>query len=173
MFNTKQSINVLHFILKFINLNIKIMKKFILFLICSFIFFGLNAQITGYEAKSTDTVQGKVQPKGEANVNMKIDQAEATFPGGNDSLFKVIYSKLVYPQNAVDSNLQGEILLSFNVNFDGKVSRVSVVSGVGHGVDELVVEIIKGLIFEPAKMNGVAFRSQLFYTIPVAARSGK
>ena len=164
---------MLHFILKFINFNIKIMKKIFLFFICSFIFISLNAQITGYEAKSTDTVQGKVQPKGDANVNMKIDQAEATFPGGNDSLFRVIYNKLVYPEAAIAANVQGEILLSFNVNFDGKVSRLSVISGVGNGIDELVSEIIKGLTFEPAKMNGVAFRSQVFYTIPIAARSGK
>ena len=149
------------------------MKKFILLFICSIIFIGLQAQITGYEVKKTDTVQGKVDAKGTANVNMKIDQAEATFPGGNDSLFRLIYSKLIYSDESKTANVQGEISLSFNVNFDGKVSRISVVSGVGHGIDEKVVDIIKDLIFLPAKMNGVAFRSQVFYTIPVAARSGK
>jgi len=149
------------------------MKKFILLIICSATFVVLQAQITGYEAKKTDTVQGKVDAKGTANVNMKIDQAEATFPGGNDSLFKLIFSKLTYSEEAIAANLTGEILLSFNVNFDGKVSRISIISGVGHGVDEKVTDIIKDLIFIPAKMNGTAFRSQVFYTIPIAARSGK
>lgn len=149
------------------------MKKIVLIIVCSFAFIGLQAQITGYEVKATDTVQGKVDAKGVADVNMKIDQAEATFPGGNDSLFRLIYSKLVCPQAAIDSNLQGEIMLSFNVNFDGKVSRISIISGVGYGIDEKVTEIIKDLVFTPARMNGVAYRSQVFYTIPIQARGGK
>ena len=149
------------------------MKKIILIIISSFVYISLQAQITGYEVKASDTVQGKVDAKGVADVNMKIDQTEATFPGGNDSLFRLIYSKLVYPQAAIDSNLQGEIMLSFNVNFDGKVSRISIISGVGFGIDEKVTEIIKDLVFIPARMNGVAYRSQVFYTIPIQARSGK
>lgn len=149
------------------------MKKIIFILICTFAVSMLNAQITGYEAKATDTVQGKVEAKGVADVNMKIDQDEATFPGGNDSLFRIIYSKLIYSQEAIDANLQGEIMMSFNVNFDGKVNRINIISGVGYGIDEKVADIIKDLIFDPARMNGTAFRSQVFYTIPIVARGGR
>ena len=56
------------------------MKKIILLITFIVALLNLQAQITGYEAKKTDTVQGKVDAKGVANVNMKIDQAEATFP---------------------------------------------------------------------------------------------
>ena len=149
------------------------MKNFILILICSLLHIALQAQITDYEAKKTDTLQGKVEAKGTANINMKIDQAEAAFPGGNDSLFKIIFSKLTYSDEAVAANLQGEITISFNVNFDGKVNRTNIISGVGQGVDEKVIEIFKDLVFEPAKMNGIAFRSQVLYTIPVAARKSR
>jgi len=149
------------------------MKNVLLIIALSMSVLYLQAQITGYEAKGTDTIQGKVENKGAADVNMKIDQGEASFPGGNDSLFRIIFSKLQYPDEAIAENLQGEILLSFNVNFDGKVQRPSIISGVGYGIDEKVIDIIKELIFEPATMNGVAFRSQVFYTIPIVARSGK
>jgi len=145
------------------------MKKISLFFVFSIIFIGLQAQITGYDAKTSDTVQGKVDAKGVADVNMKIDQAEATFPGGNDSLFRLIYAQLQYTEEAIEAKLQGEMLISFNVNFDGKVSRVNIISGVGYGMDEKVTEIIKNLIFDPARMNGVPFRSQVFYTIPIQA----
>jgi len=145
------------------------MKKFTLIFVFSLVLIGLQAQITGYEAKSSDTTQGKVEAKGVADVNIKIDQAEATFPGGNDSLFRLIYSKLQYTEEAVEAKLQGEMLISFNVNFDGKVSRINIISGVGYGMDEKVTDIIKDLIFDPARMNGVPFRSQVFYTIPIQA----
>ena len=147
------------------------MKNFIL--IVTFLIFAYQSQsqITGYEAKGTDTTQAKVDPNVNQHVNMKIDQSEASFPGGNDSLFRHIFTKLTYSEEAIEDNVTGEILISFNVNFDGKVRDISILQGVGYGIDEKVSQIIKDLIFIPARMNNTAFRSQVFYTIPINARS--
>jgi len=147
------------------------MKKLIFFIVVLFCTYQLQSQITGYEAKSTDTTQAKVDPNVNQHVNMKIDQSEASFPGGNDSLFKLIFSKLEFSEEAIEDNVTGEILISFNVNFDGKVRDISILQGVGYGIDEKVSAIIKDLIFVPARMNNTAFRSQVFYTIPINARS--
>ncbi|MDD3878116.1 MAG: energy transducer TonB [Bacteroidales bacterium] len=142
---------------------------FIFILFCASIV--LNAQVTGYTPTATDTAQARVDPNVNQDVNMSINQNEAYFEGGNDSLFKVIYSKLEYSEEAIAANVQGNILLSFFVNFDGKVRNVNVLEGVGHGIDEKVVDIIKELVFVPAKMNNTAYRSQVFYTVPVNAMS--
>jgi len=128
------------------------------------------AQITGYEAQKSDTAQAQVAPGVNQNVNMKIEQGEAYFPGGNDSLFRLIYSRLEFSDEAIEANANGEILLSFFVNFDGKVRDVSILEGIGYGIDKSVADIIKELIFEPARMNDTAFRSQVFYTVPVDVR---
>jgi len=140
---------------------------------CSFLLIGfmLQAQITGYTPATTDTAQARVDPNVNQDVNMKIDQHEAYFEGGNDSLFRIIYSQLEFSEEAIGANVQGNILLSFFVNFDGKVRNINVLEGVGYGIDERVAEIIKDLVFVPAKMNNTAYRSQVFYTVPISARS--
>ncbi len=147
------------------------MKKVLLYLLCIGIMHQAYTQITAFDAQATDTTQARVDPNVNQNVNLKIEQSEALFPGGNDSLFRLIYSKLEFSEEAIQAGIQGEILLSFYVNFDGKVRDVSILQGVGYGIDQGVSAIIKDLIFEPARMNETAFRSQVFYTIPVSIRS--
>lgn len=147
------------------------MKKLFTLSIFLLVSLVLTAQITGYEAKERDTLPARDEPAARSNVNMSIDQTEAHFPGGNDSLFRLIYSSLDFSDSPIEEDVHGEIMLSFYVNFDGAVSNVSVLQRVGHGVDEKVVEIIETLSFVPARMNETTFRSQVFYTVPISIRA--
>ena len=70
---------------------------------------------------------------------------------------------------SIAANAEGEIMLSFVVNFDSTVVNPSVVKKFGYTVDDQMIELVKKLKFIPAKMNGVVTRSNHMISIPLRA----
>jgi hypothetical protein len=50
--------------------------------------------------------------------------------GGMSEMMKFIQSNLVYPQDAIENNVQGRVFLSFIVQEDGQITHVKVIKGV-------------------------------------------
>lgn len=78
---------------------------------------------------------------------------EPTFPGGEDAMFKFIYDNLKYPVQAAREGIEGEVVLSLEINKDGSIEYINV---EGVPVDwslvseaERVVEMMPN--FEPAR----------------------
>lgn len=124
---------------------------------------------TGYKANKTDTNQ-KILEKGKNyDQNFDIENHEAFYLEGEDSLFKQLYKRIVIPKEAHDANLVGQAMISFQVNFDGKVSRATSISRVGYGIDEQLTAVLNSLEFVPATQGGMAYRSEVILEIPVKA----
>ena len=80
-----------------------------------------------------------------------------------------VYKYLKYPREAIERNLQGQVLVSFIIEKDGSVTDVT----VEHGIDELlddeavrVVEVSPKWI--PGQIKGVKVRTRI--VIPVEFR---
>jgi hypothetical protein len=124
---------------------------------------------TGYDAKKTDTQQKVLDKHKNYDVNFEVANHEAYFPEREDSLFRYLYSKLIIPKEAVDINLVANAMISFQVNFDGKVAKANSINKVGYGIDEQLVSNLNGLVFIPAKQGNTPYRSEIILEIPIKA----
>jgi len=98
-----------------------------------------------------------------------VQQQPAHYPKG-DTALQIYFNKNVkYSQQAYDHRAYGYVQLSFDVKPDSTLSDIVVLKGIGYGVDEEVVRLIKPLKFAPAISNNVVIRSNMIISINVKA----
>lgn len=85
------------------------------------------------------------------------------FPGGKKALNAFIKDNLKYPKAALENKIEGKVYLQFEVNNNGKVSKVKVRNGIGYGCDEEAIRIIKLMRYTPAqnKRNKVVLKKNI------------
>lgn len=94
---------------------------------------------------------------------------EVQFKGTDEQLVGYFMENVNFSEEAITANAEGEVMLSFSVNFDSTVVNPIVVKKFGYGVDEQMVELVKPLKFIPAKMNGVLIKQTHMISIPLRA----
>jgi TonB family protein len=95
-----------------------------------------------------------------------IAEEMPVFPGGSAEMMSYIQKNLKYPVEAVETALQGRVILQFIVTEDGSIADVNVVRSVDPIVDEEAVRVVKGMPkWIPGKKDGKAVNVK--YTIPV------
>ncbi len=91
------------------------------------------------------------------------------FPGGDDSLVKYISMHVIYPQQALDYNIQGKVYVQIVVEKSGKVTNVTILKGLRGadiGCHNEAIRVIKSLPdFTPAQLHGRKVRC--YFTIPI------
>lgn len=95
-------------------------------------------------------------------------EEEATFPGGTAAMNAYIVNNLVYPQIAIENNLQGKCYLKFVVSVDGSISQVTVVRGVQGcpECDKAALKVVKSMPnWKPGKNNGRSVAS--WFQLPI------
>jgi protein TonB len=88
------------------------------------------------------------------------------FPGGNTALLELIGKSIVYPEEALENNIQGRVILKFVVNPDGSVGRIEILKGVDPLLDKEAVRVVGSLPkFKPGKQNGIPV--PVWFMVPV------
>lgn len=77
--------------------------------------------------------------------------------GSIDSLSKEVQ----YTQEAYDEEIEGRIVVQFIVDEKGEVEDPEIIRGLGHGLDQQALEVIKQAKFDPGKHRGEAVRIQI------------
>lgn len=77
-----------------------------------------------------------------------------------------------YTEQARNARLEGSVILQVAVRPDGTVApdSISVIQGLGMGLDEEAIESIKRWIFKPAYRNGKPLGINMAVTVPVHFR---
>lgn len=89
-----------------------------------------------------------------------------SFPGGSVAMDKYIAKKLVYPAVAFQNDIEGDVLVSFVVESNGKRSGIYAKRKLGYGCDESAIDLIAGMPdWIPGKKAGVPVRCEV--TIPL------
>lgn len=136
----------------------------------SFFAFAQQAEtLTDYKAQPEDLNSKKVEKSKNYNVNYQIANQEAYFDAGEDSLFRYLIAKISMPPSAVLANLNGNSMIGFQVNFDGKASNAYAISKVGYVIDEQLIQELQKLVFKPATQGSIPYRSEVVLEIPVKA----
>ncbi len=83
-------------------------------------------------------------------------EIESSFPGGNQAWLRFLNRNLRYPDEAMNIEIQGTVLVQFIVDRDGHISDVQAVSGPDQGGlrEEAVRVIQKSGLWTPAQQNG-------------------
>ncbi|MFN5370251.1 MAG: energy transducer TonB [Bacteroidia bacterium] len=141
------------------------------FFVCTSLFaFAQHAETsTDYKAQVEDVNTKKIEKGKNYNVNYQIANQEAYFEAGEDSLFRYLISKINMPPAAVSANLNGNSMIGFQVNFDGKVSNAYTIAKVGYGIDEQLMQELQKLNFKPATQGSIPYRSEVVLEIPIKA----
>ncbi len=65
-----------------------------------------------------------------------------SFPGGQEEMYKFIYSELRYPAEAKWFAISGDVITRFTVAADGELEDIKVVKGLGYGCDEEALRVM-------------------------------
>jgi periplasmic protein TonB len=86
--------------------------------------------------------------------------------GGAAAWQKFLQKNIHYPPQAAENGVHGKVFLSFIVETDGHLSNIKVESGVGSGLDEEALRVLKlAPAWKPGIQNGHKVRVQ--YNIPI------
>lgn len=76
----------------------------------------------------------KVVPK-ENQIVYRTPEKRAEFPGGQSAMIKWMCNNIRYPQEAVENNIQGRVVVKFIIEKDGYVSNIEISKGVNPLLD--------------------------------------
>ena len=77
------------------------------------------------------------------------------YPGGPKALTKFLYEQLRYPQTAFEANVEGMVLVDYDIDYQGNVVATRVLQGIGSGCDEEACRVVRLLKFDVPKNRGV------------------
>jgi protein TonB len=86
-------------------------------------------------------------------------EIESDYPGGAAAWQRYLNRNLRYPQDAIDNEIQGTVVVQFIVDKEGMVSDVEAISGPKELRDEAVRVIKKSGKWTPAVQNGRQVKS--------------
>ena len=82
-----------------------------------------------------------------------IQQPE--YPGGPKELTKFIYANLRYPAEALAAQLEGTVVVEYDIDFKGLVVDTRILQSLGMGCDEEAVRVVRLLKFAVGRNRGV------------------
>lgn len=94
------------------------------------------------------------------------DKDKPLYPGGDTELKKYLCLNLRYPNEAIEKHIQGEVIVSFLIDEQGRISDIAATKGIGYGCDEEAVRVVKAMPpWQPGRRNGKAVK--VTYNLPV------
>jgi len=127
-----------------------------------------SAEAPAYSTRSNRSYAYKVKGKYDYLYDQSYSVVEESpkFDGGENGLYKYIKRHLVYPNKAIDEQIEGVVLVKFMVDENGNVADTKVVQGVDKLLDDEAIRVINKLPkWDPGKMGGIPVR--VYYIIPV------
>jgi protein TonB len=114
----------------------------------------------GITAPPVDEGKGVVEaPKEDYERLFTKVEIESDYPGGPQAWQRYLYKNLHYPEEAVNNDIQGAIVVRFIVDKEGNVSDVEAISGPNELRDEAMRVIRKSGKWVPAVQNGRQVKS--------------
>lgn len=131
-----------------------------------------TASAQNYEVVN-DSVAAETTESGTSILAQLMDNAmmevPAAYPGGARQLMVDLAANLEYPVIAIESELQGRVVLQFVVTRRGKIGEVKVLKSLSRECDAAAIKAVRKLrTFTPARHKGSVVSVK--YTLPVTFR---
>ncbi len=141
------------------------MKNFLLILIL------LSGSFIQAQTDSVVVDQPVQDPPIVGSENYNVVEQMPEFPGGQDAMMKFISKNLRYPENAVENNVEGKVVVKFIVNTQGAIRDIEVISKIkyGYGLEEEAIRVLKIMPrWTPGKLNGKPVN--VYFSLPISFR---
>lgn len=93
-------------------------------------------------------------------------EEQPIFPGGSSALLRYIAENTIYPQEAIDNNIQGKVFVKFAVWSDGSIRKIEVTRSIHPLLDKEAERVISTLPkWIPGKQNGIPV--PVWFSVPV------
>ncbi|WP_081681383.1 M56 family metallopeptidase [Flectobacillus major] len=93
-------------------------------------------------------------------------ERQPLFKGGMPMFVKYLQKNLKYPPSAVRANISGKVYVQFTVNQDGGTEDYGILKGVGFGLDEEAIRVLKSAPkWIPGVHKGKTVRCR--FTVPI------
>lgn len=92
------------------------------------------------------------------------------FNGGDAAIENFVTNNIEYPQDAIDNNVEGTVIVQFGVDENGNVSNVSTVGNkLGHGLEEEAIRVVNKMPkWKPGQVKGKNVK--VWRTLPINYR---
>lgn len=135
----------------------------------------VNQVIIGTEGTGAPTVVGAVASVGpvveevDDNRILEVPEVMASYPGGDDALYKWLYDHIKYPPRAQDQGIQGRVMVRFVVEKDGSIGDVQITRSPDDDLSKEATRVIKMMPkWKPARQGTRTVRS--YFNLPVQFR---
>ena len=135
----------------------------------------LLSQSSDFEIQFDSIGNNIVLAKRKQPDNIQLDSDEKVFysvedmpefPGGKSALKKYIANTIVYPEIAIENNIEGTVYVNFIVTKSGSVINATVSRGVDAALDKEALRVVNTLPkWLPGKQRGQAVN--VSYTMPI------
>jgi TonB family protein len=118
-----------------------------------------NPQTTKNTVK--DTLKGAVEDTTLISRRDQYNELESypQFPGGNEKSLQFLNENIKYPDEAKKAKIEGEVIISFIVEKDGRLSNLKILRGLGGGCDEELIRVVKLMpLWNPGIAHGKPVR---------------
>lgn len=96
-----------------------------------------------------------------------MTEQKPVFPGGEITLMKYLSENVVYPQEAIDQELSGRVLVDFTIDIDGKIIDTKINKSVHPLLDKEALRTVSEMPdWSPGKIRGVNVK--VSHIIPVS-----
>lgn len=104
-----------------------------------------------------NTIDEKIREVQEKNKKKESESERIppSFPGGQQAMYEWISQNLVYPVEALENDIQGNVNLRFHISETGVIEEVEIVSGFDPACDEAAADVIKKMSpWNPSTKDG-------------------
>ena len=107
----------------------------------------------------------KPRMQGEGGMWVEPNIVDPIYPGGWNNFLKYIDSAIAYPKKALKNNIGGNVIVTFVVEKDGKLTDIKAFRSPSEELSNECIRILQGVVFKPGSQNGTLVRVQ--YSIPI------
>ncbi len=107
-----------------------------------------------------------VPPVADPDAPLMLVEQMPEYPGGKEALFAYIGKELKYPEEAIDKDIEGTVIISFVVERDGSIGEAKVLRGLGGGCSEEALRVVKSMpTWRPGVQGGKVVRTS--FNLPI------
>jgi TonB family protein len=92
------------------------------------------------------------------------------YVGGSKTFKDFIANNLQYPKEAMETGVEGSVVVGYEINDNGDVVSPHVLKGLGHGCDEEAIRLVRMLSYEKVKNRGlrvkVTTKTKIMFKLP-------
>jgi protein TonB len=71
-----------------------------------------------------------------------VQEEVASFPGGEQALQQYVNKYITYPTMAKQQGIEGKVIVSLEIDENGKVQEIEVIQGIGGGCEEEIIRVL-------------------------------